>query len=369
MRMMRLLVMVMAVLMAGYGCGKGGAEQKSPGAEQAQKGPQSKKTPGGPDQGVKGGMEALPVSAIAAERGDIDSVMIFSSNVDSERQVRIFPMIGGILEEILKDEGDRVKKGDVLARLDDREASLNEEKSRLNFEQMTAELKRQKELFEKNMISEDAYEKLKFSTEQARLDWQTKKLLLSYTRITTPIDGMVGRREIKIGNRINVSDMAFTVIDVNEKIAVVHVPEQNRKDIYIGQNAVLSAGEIEIPAKVKRFSPAVDPESGTVKVTVAALDPQNKVAIGQFINVRLIRSVHQNALLLSKEALVHEGGKVFVFRLEEGDTVAKVEIKTDFESSSKIEVVAGLIDGDRVITAGKSSIKHGDKVRVIVPAK
>jgi len=365
MRLLKLFVMVMAVLMVVYGCGQGKEAQKP--ASENDAGPQKEKRMGA--EGKKAGVEALPVSVIATERGDIDSVMIFSSNVDSERQVKIYPMSGGILEEILKDEGDRVKKGDVLARLDDREAKLNEEKSRLNYEQLSEELKRQKELFEKNMISEDAFTKIKFSTEQARLDWQTKKLLLSYTRITTPINGMVGRREIKIGNRINVSDMAFTVIDTEEKIAVVHVPEQNRKDIHIGQDSVLSASDVEISAKVKRFSPAVDPESGTVKVTVAAPDPQNKLAIGQFINVRLIRSVHKNALLLSKEALVHEGGKMFVFKMDEADTVAKVEIKTDFESGFMIEVVSGLADGDRVVTAGKSSIKHGDKVRVIVPAK
>lgn len=365
MRLMRKIVVLLIVLMMGVACGQGGAGEKpAPAGASAAPGNAAKGT-----LGQKGGMEALPVSVIDVQRGDIDSVMIFSSNVDSEQQVKIYPMSSGILEEILKDEGDRVNKGDVLARLDDREAKLNEEKSRLNYEQLDAELKRQKELFEKNMISEDAFEKLKFSTEQARLDWQTKKLLLSYTRITSPIDGIVGRREIKIGNKINVSDMAFTVIDTNEKIAVVHVPEQNRKEIFIGQTAVLSAADVEVGAKVKRFSPAVDPESGTVKVTVAAADKENKLAIGQFINVRLIRSVHRGALLLQKEALVYEGGKVFVFRVGDDDTVAKVEIKTDFENSLQVEVVDGLTDGDRVVTAGKSSIKHGDKVRVINSAK
>jgi membrane fusion protein (multidrug efflux system) len=353
--------MVMVVVLAGYGCSKGAPEagqKPGPGGQAGKMGPKGAEDP-------KGGVEALPVSVISTERGNIDSVMIFSSNVDSERQVKIYPMSSGILEEILRDEGDRVKKGDVLARLDDREAGLNEEKARLNLQQLAAELKRQTELFEKNMISEDAFEKLKFSTESARLDWQTKKLLLSYTRITTPISGMVSRREIKAGNKVNVSDLAFSVIDTEEKIAVVHVPEQNRRDILIGQKAVLSAPGVEIPAAVKRFSPAVDPESGTVKVTVAAADPKNALAIGQFVNVRLIRSVHQNALLINKDALVFEGGKVFVFKMNEDQTVAKVEVKTDFESGFKAEIVSGLTDGDQVVTAGKSSIKDGDKVKVI----
>lgn len=365
MRLMRMLVVVMVVLLVGYGCSKGSPEagQKPAQGEKAGKmGPQGA-------EGQKGGMEALPVSVISTERGDIDSVMIFSSNVDSEQQVKVYPMAGGILEEIKKDEGDRVRKGDILARLDDREATLNEEKARLNYDQLAAELKRQTELFEKNMISEDAFEKQKFSTENARLDWQTKKLQLSYTRITTPIDGMVGRREIKVGNRINVSDLAFTVIGIEEKIVVVHVPEQNRQDIQIGQKAVLSAPGVDIPARVKRFSPAVDPESGTVKVTVSATDPDNRLAIGQFVNVRLIRSVHQNALLISKEALVFEGGKIFVFKMNPDQTVTKVEIKTDFESGFKAEIVSGLTDGDQVVTAGKSSIKSGDKVRVIAASK
>lgn len=365
MRGMKVLIVTMLALLTVVGCKK--SEPASPASPAGETGAKKNGPMGA--QAAKGGMEMLPVSAITTERGDIDSSMVFSSNVDSEKQVKIYPMSGGILEEIVRDEGDRVRKGDVLARLDDREAQLDEEKSRLNYEQLAAELKRQKELFEKNMISEDAFEKLRFSTETARLDWQTRKLLLSYTRITTPIDGLVGRREIKIGNKVNTSDLAFTVIDTQEKIAVVHVPEQDRKDIQIGQKAFLSASGVDVPAKVKRFSPAVDPDSGTVKVTVAADDSGNKLAIGQFVNVRLIRSVHQNALLVNKEALVYEGGKVFVFRLDEADTVTKLEIKTDFESGAKVEVVDGLRDGDRVVTAGKSSVKNGDKVRVITAAK
>ncbi len=359
------LAMLVVVMSVGFGCGKGDAQQKAA----PEKGPGAQRRGKAPDAEQKSGMDALPVSVINTERGEIDSVMIFSSNVDSEKQVQIYPLSSGILEEILKDEGDRVKKGEVLARLDDREASLNEEKSRLIFEQLSAELKRQKELFEKNMISEDTYEKLRFSTEQARVDWQSNKLMLSYTRITSPIDGIVGRREIKIGNKINTTDMAFTVVDTREKIAVVHVPEQNRKDIHVGQSAYLNASGVDVPAAVKRFSPSVDPDSGTVKVTVATSDPDNHLAIGQFVNVRLIRDVHKNALLLNKEALVYEGGKVFVFRLDEGDTVTKVEIRTEFESGNKVEIVDGLTDGDRVVTAGKSSVKSGDKVRVVMNEK
>lgn len=311
--------------------------------------------------------DAVPVQVVNPYHGDISSFLLFSSNVDTEKIVDIYPMTMGIIEEIRRDEGDKVKKGDILAVLDDREAVINEKRAQINYEQLKAELERQKAMFEKQMISKDEHEKLKFRVQTAKLDWDHNKLLLSYTRITSPISGVVSRRFIKTGNKINTSQLAFSVVEPKEKIAVVNIPGQEREHIYLKQKCVILTTPKEVDGKVKRISPAIDPESGTFKVTVDISDKKNLLAIGQFVNVKVIKKVHENVILLTKDALVYDGGKIFVYLVTEENKAFKKMIKTGFEEKNVVEVTDGLTGEEKVVTAGKNSIKNEMLVKILEP--
>ncbi len=309
--------------------------------------------------------ELIPVEVAFPRITDISSFLLFSSNIDSEGVAEIYPQTSGIIMEIYFDEGDRVQKGAVLARIDDREAALTEAKSRLNYEQLQKEFERQKELFDQNLISEDTFEKIKFNLERARLDWETARLNLSFTRIISPINGFVSKRYIKAGNKIQISQPAFKVVQASEKIATVNIPESERSSIYLKQPAFVISGEIEIPASVLRISPAIDAESGTFKTTLAINDSQNRLAIGQFVNVKIIKKTHHNALTVSKDALIFEEGNVYVFVVGKDNKAHRVKVETGFEEGKLVEIVKGLSRDDSVVTAGKNSLKDGSKVKII----
>jgi len=311
--------------------------------------------------------DAVPVQVISPTRGDISSFLLYSSNVDSEKMVDIYPLTSGIIEKINYDEGDSVKKGTVLAVLDDREASINEKKAKINYEQLKAEFERQEDIFNQDLISKEDYEKLRFRMESALLDWEQGQLLLSYTRITSPISGVVTKRHIKIGNKITTAQLTFSVVNVKEKIVVVNIPGQERAHLYLKQKSVISAAPLEIQGSVKRISPAIDPESGTFKVTVEISDPKNTLAVGQFVNVKIVKKVHKNVVLLTKDALIYDGGKIFVFIIDEENKALKKAIKTGFEDGARVEVVEGVSDKDRVVTAGKSSLRNNTLVKIIEP--
>jgi membrane fusion protein (multidrug efflux system) len=311
--------------------------------------------------------DAVPVQVIKPYYGDISSFLLFSSNVDAEKIVDIYPMTSGIIEKINRDEGDYVKKGTVLAVLDDREAVINEKRAHINYQQLKLEFERQKAIFEKDMISKDEHEKLKFRMQTAKLDWEQKKLLLSYTRITSPIDGVVTKRHIKLGNKINTSQLSFSVVQTREKIAVVNIPGQEREHIFLKQKSFIINGSHQVGGSIKRISPAIDPESGTFKVTVEIFDKKNSLAVGQFVNVKIIKKVHKDVILLSKDALIYDGGKIFVFIIDKENKAFKKLIRTGFEDGSIIEIVEGLSDEDQVVTAGKSSLKNKTLVKIIEP--
>jgi membrane fusion protein (multidrug efflux system) len=311
--------------------------------------------------------DAVPVQVMDPYRGDISSFILFSSNVDSEKVVDIYPMTSGIVEKIQYDEGDEVKKGTVLAVLDDREALINEQKARINYEKLQMEFNRQKEIYEKQMVSKEEYDRFRFNLETARLDWEQRRLQLSYTRITSPINGVVTKRHFKIGNKISTSQIAFSVVFTREKIAVVNIPEQEKNFVFVKQKSVIYSGKQEVTGFVKRISPAIDPESGTFKVTVAVNDRENVFAVGQFVNVKIIKKVHENVILLTKDALLYEGGKVYVFTIDKENKAHKKLVKLGFEEGNVVEVSEGLDGSEKVVTAGKSSLKTDTVVKVVEP--
>lgn len=328
------------------------------------------KNPDRVKKGINGNEEdtdAVPVQVISPTRGDISSFILFSSNVDSEKVVDVYPLTSGIIEKINYDEGDPVKKGDVLAVLDDREAVINEQKARINYEKMRMEFGRQKEIYEKQMLSKEEFERFKFNLETARLDWEHNRLLLSYTRIKTPITGVVSRRYIKAGNKINTTQMAFSVVNTREKIAVVNIPEQEKGFVFLNQKCIISSGKEQVPGLVKRISPAIDPDTGTFKVTVNISDTKNVFSVGQFVNVKIIKKVHENVVLLTKDALLYEGGKVYVFVVGQGNTAFKKPVTLGFEEGNTVEITEGVTENQKVVTAGKSTLKNDTVVKIVEP--
>jgi membrane fusion protein (multidrug efflux system) len=370
-------VVVMLLIILNVQCQKpsqeGKADSKKAGAAQkdaADKKNQPDKKDAAKGEGEKEKAEdketdAVPVQVVTPSIGDISAFLLFSSNIDSEKVVDIYPMTTGIIETIHFDEGQHVEKGAVLAVLDDREASINEKKAEMNYKKLQAEFERQSEIFQRQMISKEEYEKLRFNMENAKLEWAHTKLLLSYTRITSPIEGVVTRRFIKVGNRINTSQLAFSVVQDKEKIAVVNIPEQSKDEVFVKQNAVIFSGARSVSGYVKRMSPAIDPESGTFKVTVEVNDKKGVFAVGQFVNIKIIKKVHENVVLLTKDALVYEGGKVFVFVVNKENEAQKKQVKLGFEEGNQVEVMEGLAEHERVVTAGKSSLKNKTLVKII----
>jgi len=309
--------------------------------------------------------DAVPVQIVMPKRGDISSFLLFSSNIDTEKAADIYPMTTGIIKRILFEEGDEVKKDAILAELDDREASINEQKAHIKFKQLKSEFERKSDLFEKQLISKETFDKARFDMEQAELDWKQNKLILSYTKITTPISGVVAKRLIKTGNKITTTQLAFSVIYTKEKIAVVNIPEQEKSQIFKKQKVVITADNLSLKGEIKSISPSIDPESGTFKVRVLVKDKKSKLSVGQFVNVKIVKKIHSNVILATKEALIYEGGKVFVFIVDKESIARKRIVKIGFDDGLKVEVISGIKENDKLVTAGKSSLKDKTKVKII----
>ena len=219
--------------------------------------------------------EAVPVEAIRVKRSNIEIFLVNNCTLEPEKQVDVVAKTSGIVLNILVEEGDYVKSGMPLAKLDDDEALLALREAKLKKENAERVYKSSLDNFKENIISKEEFEDKRFQLEIATVELERKQLEYEYTTIESPIDGVIVERNIEEGYNIEKDQMVFKIADFDPILARIYIPEKDINKVVEGQMArVISEflPDIEFMGKVKMVSPVVDPESGTVKVTIEMED-------------------------------------------------------------------------------------------------
>jgi membrane fusion protein, multidrug efflux system len=309
----------------------------------------------------------VPVEALTPVRGDVFAVYSGTASLESDEEAEVAAKVGGEVIEIRAEEGDRVKAGQLLARLDGDRLRLEAERSNANVKKLEQEYNRNVELHERGLVSVGAFEDLKFQLDSLRAAHKLAKLELGYTEIRAPIDGVISERFIKVGNTISPNDPVFRITDMDPLLAYLFVPEREYRKLSPGQVAELSldalAGQ-RFEGTILRISPVVDPDTGTFKVTIAVPDEGMRLKPGMFGRFHIVYDSRSNVLLIPRAAIVEEENSQHVFVVEDEKAVRKT-ISTGFTRGDMIEVSEGLVDGDSVIIMGQSGLKDGAAVNVV----
>lgn len=314
--------------------------------------------------------EPVPVQVASVTRGPIAATLSFNSTLETESTVDLYPQVAGQVEELLVEEGDFVKTGDPLVRIDEREWRVDAEEALVNLERTTAEFSRTESLFERNLINQQEFEAAKFNLEQMRLRHERAKIRLDHATVRAPFDGVVSEREVQVGARVGNNTKLFSLVSLQDMVARVFVPGRYLPDLASGQLATITSEFLpgqEFEAWVKRISPVIDPQSGTFKVTVGVKNPDNNIVPGLFVRASIVTEERAAALLLPKRAIVYDGGSQFVFTVDEEGLAKRLPLEAGFETADTIEIRSGLDEGDPVIVLGQSGLKDEAPVKVVNP--
>ena len=310
--------------------------------------------------------EAVPVDVIALERGMIESALRFSATLEAERDVRVFAEAQRRVVELRVEEGDAVKAGALLIRLQDDEQRSALNKAEVEFRQAKREFDRQKSLFDRQLVSEQAYNDAALMYDQAEIAVEDARRSLTYTEVRAPFAGIVTERLVNVGDYVTLNQPLFRIVDFDSIVARIYVPEKELPFLATGLDARLTAdaiGGASFVGTVDRISPVVDPGTGTVKVTVAT-PRQEGLRPGMYVEVELVTAVHEDALLLPKRAVVYDNDQLFVFRLGDDRRVERIKVEPVLEDTANIEPASGLAAGDLIVVAGQASLKDGALVRL-----
>jgi membrane fusion protein, multidrug efflux system len=309
---------------------------------------------------------AIPVQVVAVKRSNISLSLMQTTTIEAIRQVDILSKVPGQVIKLPVEEGMRVKKGDLLAELNEAELKIEFMKTKINMETERTLLERSQNMLDKKLIAEENYEMTRLQYESSKAAHEAARLQLEYTSVRAPFTGVVTLRNIELGQRVNVNQSLFMIADFNPLRAKIYVPEKDIGRIYEKQKAKITIEaepEIEFSGVVKMISPVVDPSSGTSKVTIDIEDSKGKLKPGMFASVFISTDTHSDALIIPKKALILESDLDQVYIYKEGKA-HKVNLDVGFTSGEDLEVLSGLNEGDLVVTAGQDGLREGLPLRI-----
>lgn len=303
--------------------------------------------------------------------GDITDGIISSSTVEAERQVEIYSRVTGIVTELNVEEGDRVRKGELLCVLEDEELTLNEAKAKAEVEKLAKDLELTKSLLSQGVSTEKDLINLQHDLDQAQINWRQAKANLEYSRIKATIDGIIYERSVQLGRKITPNEKLFSLFDPGSLVIHVYIPENDyfrkisgRTDTVTAQITSDSLPGEEFNGSILRVAPVVDPATNTLKITLTYKDPRGILKPGMYVKVRLVVDTHENAVLIPKSAILFDNNIQYVFVVRDGKAV-RVPLDIGYTESMFVESKQGIEPGEKVVVVGQSGLKDDMKVHIV----
>jgi RND family efflux transporter MFP subunit len=302
---------------------------------------------------------ATPVTTVAATRGTAVEIVYGTGTVEPIRWAKVASLVRDRIVEICDCEGKAVNKGDVLARLDDRElrAGLEEFRAREDF--IKRELSRATELIGRGAATTQAYERASMDLRQiqALISVQLEKIS-DYT-IVAPMDGIVLRRDGEIGEIAEAGQILLRIGVPKPLQVVAEVNEEDIPRVALGQVALFRTDAFpggKLQGTVREITPMGDSVAKTYRIKVSLPD-DTPLKPGMSVEVNVVTREKEGVLLVPADAV--QGNAVFV---ADGATARRREVDVGIRGTRAIEIPSGLNEGELLISPLPTGLADGQRI-------
>ena len=312
----------------------------------------------------------IPVSLATVVTAPVSSYITATANLVAEQEVKVVSETEGRIAQLLVEEGQFVRKGQPLVNLVRDDAQIAVVKAQVQANNARASYRRARDLMDKELISRGDFDKTSMEKDVAEQELAEAQWRLGRTTIRAPFDGRLTDRVVNQGQHLRPGDQLFTITDFDPIIARIYLPEKevlslnSTSDVRIRLQA---ADAVSFKGQVRQIASVVDPATGTVKVTIEAVNPPEVARPGAFVNIDIIRETRTNAIAVPREALVRELREAHVF-VAEGNVAKKRTVTLGLEENDKVQILTGVKPGEKVIVAGQGALKDGSLIKAM-PAK
>lgn len=324
------------------------------------------------------------VEAVIVETGEITSTVTASGELRAQSQVDISAETIARIERILFQEGDNVRKGDLLIKLDDVKVKASRDLAYTQMQQAVQDLDRARQLFEKQLISKENYEKIELSYETAKAQYEQALDTFKKTRIYAPIQGKIMKINVEEGETAVMGTMNYqgtvlmTIADMSLMIAVVTIDETDVPVVEVGQSAKVIADampDTTFPGVVTRVGlMPITSQLSTEKVTdfeveIELAEVSSLLRPGMNVKTDIITDEKHDVLIIPVQATgkrkIDDKTVESVYVVRDGKAVLQ-EVETGVSSDTETEILSGIELGDTVISGPYrvlSTLKDGQQVK------
>ena len=321
---------------------------------------------GAGDGGFGGQTAAVPVVTADVVRETVSNFLVATTTLSAERSLDVLARASGEVVEVLVEEGDAVREGQLLAQLDPSDARLALAEAQAHYDNIQREYARTAELAKHGGVTDQELDNQRYQIELRTIALDRSRQQLADTEVRSPITGIVGERSVNRGATISANTRLFHVLDLDPLLAVIHIPAAGRQSLRAGQGVqIQAAGGVQASGVIDRISPVVEAESGTVKVTVqldGAGTDAGALVPGSFVTVLVPTETRPNAVVVPKRAILLERDQSIVYRVQDGVAV-RTPVTVGLSAQDLAEITSGLSAGDTVVTVGHESLRDGAPVR------
>ncbi|HEX7111443.1 MAG TPA: efflux RND transporter periplasmic adaptor subunit [Mizugakiibacter sp.] len=343
-------------------------------------------------KGGAGPDAAVPVTVVPVERRDVPVYLDALGTVQALNTVTVRPQVGGQLQSLGFQEGQEVKRGDVIAQIDPRtyQAAMDqaEAKQKQDEAQLVAArstLKRYQDLIKQNFVAAQDLEnqgqtvrQLEATVAADAANVDSARVQLGYTCVTAPIDGLAGIRQVDVGNLVQPADAGGIVVltQVRPISVIFTLPEQDLDLVRAGGSglAVSALNRADnhpiASGMLKVVDNQIDTATGTFKLKAEFPNDDGKLWPGQFVNVRLRVNTVKGGLVVPAQAVQRGPDGSYVYLLQPDSTVLMQPVQVGGEAGDDaLLLTSGVKAGDRVVTEGQFRLKPGAKVLALAPGQ
>jgi membrane fusion protein (multidrug efflux system) len=292
----------------------------------------------------------------------------------SRQGVMLRPEVGGRVKQIFFNDGQRVRKGQLMVQFDDQLPQAQVAQSRAELSIAEANHKRNQELVAQNFISQRSVDESAAALEVSRAKLALAQATLQRLQVLAPFDGIAGLKQINVGDYLKDGADMVNVEDIDAVLLDFRLPERFQTKIRAGQKAQLTIDALPgrpFSAIIQAVDPLIEPNGRSVGVRGCIDNRQQQLRPGMFARVNAVFGSRENAMVIPEEAIIPQGGRTFVVKIVPGDkpevkVSERVAVKVGLRLPGKVEILEGLSAGDTVVTAGHQRLqKDGTAVRVV----
>lgn len=304
------------------------------------------------------------VMTVLPQNRQESTIKNFSGVVKENSTVSVSFRTPGQILRIFVKEGAHVRKGQLLATLDTKDYQLQVDAAQTQYDQLKNEVERLRKLHEANSLSGNDFEKATSGLEQLRIKLQNAKNQLSYTHLTAPVDGTVQKLNFEPSEMVSAGMPVMDIVDTRSMEVEVNIPD----DVYrllsnTTEAYCIAAGERYSLHKKSVLAKADANQLFTVRY---AIDGQLSAGVNVDVYIEMGGDMTVSGLSIPAHAIFEDGGKTYVWVVEENNIVKRHAITTTSVDSEGMAVVeSGISATDRVVKAGVKALHEGDKVKIV----